>query len=194
LRQLLQGKLSHSEGFRVLALMRNSDVHVPKCTTSNLKHGRWTEEYLICSVRSSIYRIHFRYHENREQKYIPLLSTHRFNMICLCRPLAFHSLHIHIIEKISLVWASKTRGKGDGSSRWSRRLHALKTEPITGRSLNLTTNLKIVFRSRKRGSIYPLSQMSSRRSAYVVKHRDNLLPLWSSDQSLPWHWYSKSWK
>jgi hypothetical protein len=43
----------------------------------------------------------------------------------------------------------------------------------SGRGVKLTTNIQLVQRSRKCGSIHPLRHMSSCRSAYSVKYRDN---------------------
>jgi hypothetical protein len=42
-----------------------------------------------------------------------------------------------------------------------------------GCGMKLTTHLKLVLRSRKCGSIHPLSHTPSWHSAYLVKHRDN---------------------
>jgi hypothetical protein len=43
----------------------------------------------------------------------------------------------------------------------------------SGRGVNLTTHLQLVPRSRKRGSIHPLTYTPSWRSSYLVKHREN---------------------
>jgi hypothetical protein len=43
----------------------------------------------------------------------------------------------------------------------------------TSPGVKLTTHLELVPRSRKRGSIHPLPHTSSRRSASLVKHKDN---------------------
>jgi hypothetical protein len=48
----------------------------------------------------------------------------------------------------------------------------------SGRGVKLTTHLQLVPRSRKCGSIHPFPHTPSWRSAYLVKHRDNVTLLY----------------
>jgi hypothetical protein len=48
------------------------------------------------------------------------------------------------------------------------------------RGVKLTTHLQLVPRSRKHGSIYPFSHMSSWRNVQLVKHRDKFIVNWDS--------------
>jgi hypothetical protein len=59
----------------------------------------------------------------------------------------------------------------------SNRYRGLLFPGSSGRGVKLTTHLQLVPRSRKYGSIYPLTHTPSWRSASLVRHRDNSLCL-----------------